>query len=109
MTVPGRHGPPGRPATRAPISRIAASTAVVAAVLAASGTAFAQAEPGAGEDNASCLGLGSSFYGQFAPQQRAFVALFVNDRKGAAGEYYVVFAPEKESGTIPAPCGTRIE
>jgi hypothetical protein len=87
----------------------AASSAVVAVVLAASGAAFAQDEPGAGENNASCLGLGSSFYGQFAPQQRAFVALFVNDLEGVAGEYYVVFAQEKEGGTIPAPCGTRIE
>ena len=60
-------------------------------------------------DDASCMGLGSSFYGQFAPQQRAFVAEFVNGVEGPSGEYYTVFAQEKEGGSIPAPCGTRIE
>jgi hypothetical protein len=66
------------------------------------------AEPGA--DNASCLGLGSSFYGQFAPQQRAFVAMFVNEQDGTPGDYYVGFAQATEGdGTYPPPCGTRIE
>jgi len=75
-------------------------------LLAAAGPAPAQ-EPAAEE--ASCMGLGSSFYGQFAPQQRAFVAEFVNGLEGPGGEYYAVFAQEKEGGTIPAPCGTRLE
>jgi hypothetical protein len=73
--------------------------------------AGAVADPGA--DNASCLGLGSSFYGTFAPQQRAFVAQFVVDQADAAGvtpgATYRVFAGEKEGGSIPAPCGTRLE
>jgi hypothetical protein len=84
-------------------------TAALAVALAASGTASAEDQPGVGEDNASCMGLGSSFYGQFAPEQRAFVALFVNGLDGPPGEYYVGFAQEKEGGAIPAPCGTRIE
>jgi hypothetical protein len=88
---------------------LAASIAAVGLLFSFSGPSFAQDQPGAGEDNASCMGLGSSFYGQFAPQQRAFVALFVNDLEGAPGEHYVGFAQEKEGGTIPAPCGTRIE
>jgi hypothetical protein len=87
----------------------AASAAAVVLLCAASGHAFAQDDAAAAEDNASCMGLGSSFYGQFAPQQRAFVALFVNDLEGVPGQYYAVFAQEKEGGTIPAPCGTRLE
>jgi hypothetical protein len=55
------------------------------------------------------MGLGSAFYGQFAPEQRAFVARYVNDLEGPAGDYYTVFAQEKEGGAIPAPCGTRLE
>ena len=88
---------------------VAAFAAAVALLLAASGPALAQDQPGALEDNASCMGLGSSFYGQFAPQQRAFVALIVNDLNDVPGQYYLGFAQEKEGGTIPAPCGTRIE
>ena len=78
----------------------------IAAVLGPAGVASTQ-EPAA--DRASCMGLGSAFYGQFAPQQRAFVAHFVNGLDGPAGDYYTVFAQEKEGGAIPAPCGTRIE
>ena len=63
----------------------------------------------AAADNASCMGLGSSFYGQFAPRQRAFVAEYVNGLDGPAGDYYTTFAQEKEGGSIPEPCGTRIE
>lgn len=65
--------------------------------------------PDGAVDNASCMGLGSSFYGQFAEQQRAFVAQFVIQLPGPPGAYYVLFAQEKEGGSIPAPCGTRIE
>jgi len=89
--------------------RLRAGIAVVtmsALLLAAAGSAAAQEDPAT---EASCMGLGSSFYGQFAPRQRAFVADFVNGLEGPAGEYYTVFAQEKEGGTIPAPCGTRIE
>ena len=78
-------------------------------LLASAGPASAQANV----DNASCMGLGSSFYGQFAPQQRAFVSLFVNEsaiEEGVApGETYSTFGQEKEGGSIPSPCGTRLE
>jgi hypothetical protein len=86
--------------------RIAAIALATASVLGSAATAPAQ-EPAA--DAASCMGLGSSFYGQFAPEQRAFVAQFVNSLEGPAGDYYTLFAQEKEGGAIPAPCGTRIE
>lgn len=89
--------------------RIRAGLAVVAAsaqLLAVAGSAGAQEQAA---EEASCMGLGSSFYGQFAPQQRAFVADFVNGLEDPAGQYYAVFAQEKEGGTIPAPCGTRLE
>lgn len=88
-------------------SRIMATlTLVAASFLGSAGIASAQ-EPEA--DNASCMGLGSGFYGQFAPQQRAFVAHYVNEMEGPAGAYYTLFAQEKEGGSIPAPCGARIE
>jgi hypothetical protein len=91
-------------------SRTLASAVTALALLsAASSPALAQDEAGAGDENASCMGLGSSFYGQFAPQQRAFVALIVNELHDVPGQYYLGFAQEKEGGTIPAPCGTRIE
>ena len=64
-------------------------------------------------ENASCMGLGASFYGQFAPRQMAFVADFVNATAKAEGappgETYSFFAREKEDGAIPPPCGTRLE
>ena len=67
----------------------------------------------ASADDASCMGLGASFYGQFAPRQMAFVADYVNDTAKAAGlapgATYSLFAGEKEGGQIPAPCGTRLE
>ena len=88
------------------ITTVAATAALL---LAAAGPVSAQDSPAGAEANASCMGLGSSFYGQFAPQQRGFVALFVNELPGTSGEYYVDFAQEKEGGSIPAPCGTRIE
>jgi hypothetical protein len=88
------------------------TTAVVTAgllVLVSAGPASARANP----DNASCMGLGSAFYGQFAPQQRAFVSLFVNEiamTEGVPpGETYSTFGQEKEGGSIPSPCGTRLE
>ena len=88
--------------------RVRADVAIItmSALLLTAGQAAAQEHPAR---EASCMGLGSSFYGQFAPQQRAFVADFVNDLEGPAGDYYTVFAREKEGGAIPAPCGTRIE
>jgi hypothetical protein len=71
----------------------------------------ASAEPNA--ENASCMGLGSSFYGQFAPEQRAFVSQIVNEIAMEAGippgETYSTFGQEKEGGSIPPPCGTRLE
>jgi len=69
--------------------------------------------PDPAADDASCLGSGSSFYGTFAPRQRAFVAAAVISQAagsdGVAGDIYQVFAQEKEGGSIPAPCGTRLE
>lgn len=76
-------------------------------------TANAASLPDPATDQASCMGSGSSFYGTFAPQQRAFVAQFVIDQADATGSApgttYSWFAQEKEGGAIPAPCGTRIE
>ena len=86
--------------------KIAAVAVTAAAVFGSAGVAPAD-EPAA--DTASCMGLGSAFYGQFAPAQRAFVADYVNGLEGPAGDYYAVFAQEKEGGAIPAPCGTRLE
>jgi hypothetical protein len=88
---------------------------LIAVGAAVAGLAFsstpALADPNA--EHASCMGLGSSFYGQFAPQQRAFVAQAVADAAEAQGlppgAVYSTFAEEKEGGAIPAPCGTRLE
>ncbi|TAL13202.1 MAG: hypothetical protein EPO00_00740 [Chloroflexota bacterium] len=77
------------------------------------GTASARTLPEPAADNASCMGSGSSFYGTFAPRQRAFVAEFVIDQADLdgtpPGATYRGFAGEKEGGAIAAPCGTRIE
>lgn len=86
---------------------------VIGLVVLAPGAAIAGSLPALAVDDASCMGSGSSFYGTFAPQQRAFVAASVIDRAegsgGTPGATYRVFAQEKEGGSIPAPCGTRIE
>jgi hypothetical protein len=88
------------------IIAIAAVTMVLgAATLISSGRASADANV----DNASCIGLGSSFYARFATQQRAQVAHLVKDFAETPGEHYRVFAQEKEGGSIPSPCGTRME
>ena len=75
--------------------------------------ASAASIPAPAAAHASCMGSGSAFYGTFAPRQRAFVALFVIDQAAATdtapGATYQGFAQEKEGGSIPAPCGTRIE
>jgi hypothetical protein len=88
-----------------------ASVAAAAGVLLLACVAPAGAQADAG--NASCMRLGSSFYGQFAPQQRAFVSLFVNEvafeHDVAPGETYSLFGQEKEGGSIPSPCGTGLE
>lgn len=88
-----------------------AATALLLAVSAPAATADTLPEPAT--DSASCMGSGSSFYGTFAAQQRAFVAQFVIDSAVATGttpgSTYTVFAQEKEGGAIPAPCGTRLE
>lgn len=84
----------------------AAALMLVAATLISSGKASADANV----DNASCMGLGSSFYALFATQQRAHVAHLVQEFFAEApGEYYRAFAHEKEGGSIPSPCGTAIE
>ncbi len=81
-----------------------------ALVFTAATSATAQSES---EENASCMGLGASFYGQFAPQQMGFVAQFVIDQAiatgEAPGETFSEFGAEKEGGSIPSPCGTRLE
>jgi hypothetical protein len=86
------------------------------AVVTAGVLLFASVGPASAQvnvDNSSCMGLGSSFYGQFAPQQRAFVTFFVNEtamQEGVApGETYSTFGREKDGGAIPSPCGTRLE
>ena len=89
------------------IIAIAAVTIVLgAATLISSGKASAAANV----ENASCVGLGSSFYALFAPQQRAQVAHLVKEYFAETpGEHYRFFAQEKEGGSIPSPCGTRME
>lgn len=86
---------------------------VIGLVVLAPGAALAGSLPDPAVDSASCMGSGSSFYGTFAPQQRAFVAASVIDQAegsgGTPGAIYREFAQEKEGGSIPAPCGTRIE
>ena len=88
-------------------ARVAVTSGVL--LLPWAGPAFGQANP----ETASCMGLGSAFYGQFAPQQRAFVSLIVNEtamQQGIApGAVYSLFGQEKEGGSIPSPCGTRLE
>ncbi len=85
------------------------TTLVLVGVLAAVPSVASAAQ----EDNASCMGLGASFYGQFAPQQMAFVAAFVNGTALTAGvppgTTYSLFAREKEGGGLPSPCGTGLE
>ncbi len=81
--------------------------------LLAPSAAHADALPDPAVDSASCMGSGSAFYGTFAPEQRAFVAAAVIDAATAGGttpgDTYAVFAQEKEGGSIPSPCGTRLE
>ena len=64
-------------------------------------------------EHASCMGLGSHWYahgaGSDAKGVRAAVAHLVKDFSPAPGEHYRLFAQEKEGGSIPAPCGARIE
>jgi hypothetical protein len=87
--------------------------ATTAACLAPTVGARAGAIPAPAVEHASCMGSGSAFYGTFATQQRAFVAQSVIAQAGATGTTpgatYAFFAQEKEGGSIPAPCGTRIE
>jgi hypothetical protein len=94
-------------------SRIIAVTCLLAGTVIAAAPARADALPDPATESASCMGSGSAFYGTFAPQQRAFVAQYVVEQATATGttpgSIYVVFATEKEGGSIPAPCGTRIE
>jgi len=93
--------------------KVCVTTGIVTLSLLAPGVAMAGALPAPAVDRASCMGSGSSFYGTFAPQQRAFVAAFVVEQAATAGTSpggtYAMFAQEKEGGSIPAPCGTRIE
>lgn len=96
----------------APAPAALALVVLAAVATAPSAAAGAYTAPPA-VDHASCMGLGSSFYGVFAPQQRAFVAEYVIQRAAelgeAPGEYLVTFATEKEGGALGAFCGTQIE
>ena len=86
---------------------------VSAVALALVPAAGALAQPA--NDKASCMGLGSYFYAHGAGFEgvtgvRADVAHIVKDAISAApGEYLKTFAQEKEGGSIPEPCGARIE
>jgi hypothetical protein len=85
---------------------------LVAAALFAGAGGTAEAAPNA--DNASCMGLGSYWYAQGAGLEgvtgvRADIAHLVQDFAPAPGTYLRGFAQEKEGGSIPAPCGARIE
>ena len=85
---------------------IAVTVGLLSGLLSLSNVAFA--DPNA--DHASCMGLGSHYYAHFATGQRAGVAHLVKEFFGPVpGEHYRVFAQEKEGGSIPSPCGTRIE
>ena len=92
--------------------RLLSATIAAAALCAAvPGPATAQygGPPGPNLEHASCMGLGSEFYAQFATQQRAFVAQIVADVHDVPGLWYMQFATEKEGGALPFPCGTGIE
>ena len=83
----------------------------VALTLVPAGTALAGPNP----NNASCMGLGSFFYAQGAGFDgvvgvRADIVHIVKDAiSPVPGEYLRTFAKEKEGGSIPEPCGGRIE
>jgi hypothetical protein len=91
--------------------RLAVLTVTAALFGGLPGTALG--EPNA--DNASCMGLGSYFYAQGAGFDgvtgvRADIQHLVKEFfSPAPGEYLREFAQEKEGGSIPAPCGARIE
>jgi hypothetical protein len=83
---------------------------VLAASPATVGTAAAEPSP----SHASCMGLGSEVYAHGAGSEgvtgvRADVAHLVLDFAPVPGAYLSTFAQEKEGGSIPAPCGARIE
>jgi hypothetical protein len=85
---------------------------LVAAALFAGAGGTAEAAPDA--ENASCMGLGSYWYAQGAGFDvtgvRADIAHLVKEYFAAApGTYLRDFAQEKQGGSIPAPCGARIE
>ena len=86
-------------------------TLAIALTMVPAGVALAAPDP----DHASCMGLGSYFYAQGAGFEdvtgvRAEIAHIVKDAiSPVPGEYLKAFAQEKEGGSIPAPCGARIE
>ena len=61
------------------------------------------------------MGLGSHFYAHGAGSPgvhgvRADISHLVKEFFSAApGQHFRLFAQEKEGGSIPAPCGSRIE
>jgi hypothetical protein len=90
---------------------LAIAVSALALAFAAAGTATAA--PNAA--NASCMGLGSSFYAHGAGSPgvhgvRADISHLVKEFfSPAPGQHFRLFAHEKEGGSIPAPCGSRIE
>jgi hypothetical protein len=90
---------------------LAIAVSTTALLLASAGAATAA--PNA--EHASCMGLGSHFYAHGAGSPgvhgvRADISHLVKEFFSAApGEHYRLFALEKEGGSIPAPCGARIE
>jgi hypothetical protein len=90
---------------------IAILISAVALAMVPAGAALAQPAP----EHASCMGLGSYFYAQGAGFEgvrgvRADIAHIVKDAiSPVPGEYLNAFAQEKEGGSIPEPCGARIE
>ena len=97
-----------RPAKRALPAAILTTVALWAGAAGPAAAEYGE-PPGPDDEHASCMGLGSEFYAQFATQQRAFVALIVADTQDVPGQWYRQFAMEKEGGSLPFPCGTRIE
>jgi hypothetical protein len=91
--------------------RLGTLLATAALFVSINGTAAAAPDA----DNASCMGLGSYWYAQGAGFEgvtgvRADVQHLVKEFFAAApGEYLRNFGQEKEGGSIPAPCGARIE
>jgi hypothetical protein len=89
--------------------------AIVVSALALSLAAAGPANAAPNAEHASCMGLGSQFYAHGAGSPgvhgvRADISHLVKEFfSSAPGQHFRLFAQEKEGGSIPAPCGSRIE